>query len=320
MKTSLKSLCGGGHLPVTRHSSLPWRHHSSLVTRHLSLVTAAAVLAAATAAASPMPAGWRQADFAAELYRHAVATANSGDNVVLSPWGVADCFALLQTSAKGDTARGMAFALQLGGAEPPAPNEVAATFREARTALSRAARADASIEESGTNGTFRLSAKWDSAAAEILDTPLCSALRLPCVGGTFEMLAITPSPSNTLGEVEARLGRAFFDRLASAPRTTSAEPICPRFEIQAQFDLKAVLSPMGMAAFFADNAAGQSVFLAVGDEGIEASVITGVPLPHAKTADSAETARPVKPTPPFLFIIRETRTGLIIFLGRDMKP
>lgn len=284
------------------------------------LLTAALALLASDAMAHTTPAGWRQADFAASLYRSAVSSAAAAENVVLSPWGVANLFAQLQTGAKGDTARGMAFALQLGSVESPAPDEVAATFREARTALSRAARVDASVEESGTNGTFRFSAKWDTAAADILDTPLCSALRLPCVGGTFEMLAINPSPSNTLGEVEARLGRAFFDRLATAPRTASKRPTQPCFAIRAQLDLKPVLSPMGMAAFFKDNAAGQLVSLAASDEGIEASVATAVPLSYAKAAASAKTVRQVEPTPPFIFIIRETRTGLIIFLGRVAKP
>ena len=132
MTTSLDSRRGGGH---------------SLVTRRSSLVTAvAAVLAAATAAASPTPAAWRQADFAADLYRRSAAVGGADENVVLSPWGVANLFALMQTGARGDTARGMAFALQLGGAEPPAPDEVAATFKEARTNLSRAANDDVALE------------------------------------------------------------------------------------------------------------------------------------------------------------------------------
>ena len=131
MKTPWNSRRGYGHLLVTRHSSL---------------VTAAAALVAAAAAASPAPAPWRQADFAADLYRKAASVQPADENVVMSPWGVANLFALLQTGARGDTARGMAFALQLGGVEPPEPDAVAATFRESRTNLERAANDDVALE------------------------------------------------------------------------------------------------------------------------------------------------------------------------------
>ena len=111
-----------------------------------AILTAVAALTfcsnGAKAAGATAPAPWRQADFAARLYSTAVSAAKSDENVVLSPWGVANLFALLQTGARGDTARGMAFALQLGGAETPAPDAVASTFHEARTNLSRAARED----------------------------------------------------------------------------------------------------------------------------------------------------------------------------------
>lgn len=76
--------------------------------------------AAAPRAAAQSP--WRQADFAADLYRRAAAVRPAGENVVLSPWGVANLFALLQTGARGDTAKGMAFALDaeaLRGASGP---------------------------------------------------------------------------------------------------------------------------------------------------------------------------------------------------------
>ena len=119
---------------------------SYFVIRHSYFVLATAALAAATASASPTPAPWRQVGFAADFYRRAVAEKSADENAVLSPWGVANLFALLQTGARGDTARGMAFALQLGGAEPPAPDAVAATFREARTNLSRSANEEVVLE------------------------------------------------------------------------------------------------------------------------------------------------------------------------------
>lgn len=94
-------------------------------------------LFASTLAADPVP--WRQADFAADLYRNAASAAGGNANVILSPWGVASLFGLLQTGARGDTARGMAAALRLG-ADDPAPDETAATFRNARAAIGAAGR------------------------------------------------------------------------------------------------------------------------------------------------------------------------------------
>ena len=131
----------GGNAAALHSAATP----PPFIRRAAALVIAAAA-AAAAAAASPAP--WRQADFAARLYGTAVSASPADENVVLSPWGVANLFALLQTGARGDTAKGMAFALQLGGVEPPAPDETAATFREARTNLSRAANADVALERS----------------------------------------------------------------------------------------------------------------------------------------------------------------------------
>ena len=155
MKTPWNSRRGYGHLLVTRHSSL--------------VTAAAAVLVAAAAAASPAPAPWRQADFAADLYRKAASVQLADENVVLSPWGVANLFALLQTGARGDTAKGMAFALQLGGVEPPEPDETAATFRESRTNLERAANDDVALELSDSlwlKPGFALSESFRSLARD----------------------------------------------------------------------------------------------------------------------------------------------------------
>lgn len=285
------------------------------VRKTLSLsfaIAANAVLALPSIAKNAAPAAWRQADFAAEFYRHAAAVAGDGADVAVSPLGAARYFADRLRENSGNTARGMAFALQLGGAETPAAAELVATFREVDTALSRAVRRDASVAESGTNGTFRFSAKWDSAAAEVLETPLCSALRIPCTGGTFELLAITPSPSNTLAEIESRLGRPFLDRLMAAPRSKPESPAPPAFRFRAVVDLNPVLSPIGMAAFFAGNAVSQGIAISANAVGIEAAVATGPEvLEIPEIPDSQETL-----SRPFLFLIRETRTGLILFIGR----
>ena len=129
----------------------PFLLSSPFVLRSLSFVLRTsyfvlAAMAAALSAKAGSAAAWRQADFAASLYRTTLSSAAADDNIVLSPWGVANLFALLQTGARGDTAKGMAFALQLGGVETPAPDAVAKTFKEARTNLTRAANDSVTLE------------------------------------------------------------------------------------------------------------------------------------------------------------------------------
>ena len=417
MKTPWNSRRGYGHLLVTRHSSL--------------VTAAAAVLVAAAAAASPAPAPWRQADFAAELYRKAASVQPADENVVLSPWGVANLFALLQTGARGDTARGMAFALQLGGVEPPAPDAVAATFRESRTNLERAVNDDVALELSdslwikpgfalsegfrslardafdadvrltwmGAKGrkeinafvaekthdrikdliqppvlddpltrlvavdTVYLKAKWqtpfkkdatrdrtfhapggdvevpylhDTRHAEILDAPECAALRLPYRYGSMEMLVVLPSPSNTLADVEARLGRPYLDRLAASPWRGEAVLAIPKFDFGSEHDLKPILEPMGMGAAFdparADfsgiapqlyvGTAIQKANVTVDESGTEAAAATFAVMLEGCIGpmENVPPPRPFVADKPFLFLIRETRTGLILFLGRVCKP
>ena len=403
-----------------------------LVTRHSSLVTAAAVVFAAVVAAAgaTAPAAWRQADFAASLYRTALPSAAANDNIVLSPWGVANLFALLQTGARGDTARGMAFALQLGGAETPAPDAVAKTFKEARANLSRAANENVTLElsdsiwlapgfnvnpkfaaltgeafdaevrstemgaagrktinafvEDKTHGriknlivppilddpltrlvavdTIYLKAKWQSPFekgstydqvfhapggdaqasflhakrhAEILDAPECAALRLPYRGGTMEMLVVLPSPSNTLAEVEARLGGPWLDRLAATPWRGEAKIALPKFDFGSEHNLNPVLVPMGMGAAFdpvlADFGGIASIPLCIGpamqkanvtvdEDGTVAAAATYAAMATKSISLPKTPPRPFVADRPFLFIIRETRTGLILFMGRVTKP
>lgn len=393
-------------------------------------VSALAALALSAAEAATIPTAWRQADFAADIYRRAASLKDAQENVVLSPWGVANLFALLQTGACGDTARGMAFALQLGGVEAPTPDEVAATFREARTALSRAANEDVALELSDslwlapgfepaaefldrarsdfdaearatkmgaagrkaindfvadkTHGriknligppilddpmtslvavdTVYLKAKWFQAfdkhatrdetfhapagdvkvpflharrQAQILDAPECAALRLPYRRSSLEMLLILPSPTNTLAEIEGRIGGPWLDRLAASPWQGEAVLAIPKFDFGSQHDLRPILEPMGMAAAFSpadadfsNIAQGLSIATAmqkanitVDEDGTEAAAGTFVAMMAAGAPmGNRPPPRPFVADRPFLFLIRETRTGLILFMGRVVKP
>ena len=395
----------------------------------LRRIAALVIAALSTAVSAADCAAWRQADFAARLYSTAVSAAPADENVVLSPWGVANLFAMLQTGARGDTARGMAFALQLGGAEPPAPEETAATFHEARTNLERAARENVTLElsdslwlapgfkvasdfsarardafdaearttEMGAKGreainafvaekthdrikdliqppvlddpltrlvavdTVYLKAKWQNPFkknatydqsfhalggdvevpflhatrhAEILDAPECAVLRLPYRYDSMEMLVILPSPSNALMDIEAKLSGPWLDRLAASPWQGEVAIALPKFDFGSEHDLKPILEPMGMGAAFDSTRADfsgiapslyisdavQKANVTVDEEGTEAAAATFAEMRLTAIRPGSRPPRPFVADRPFLFIIRETRTGLILFLGRVCKP
>ena len=175
----------------------------------------------------------------------------------------------------------------------------------------------------------------DTRHAEILDAPECAALRLPYRYGSMEMLVLLPSPSNTLADVEARLGRPYLDRLAASPWRGEAALALPKFDFGSDHDLKSILEPMGMGAAFdvgrADfsgiapqlyiGTAIQKANVTVDESGTEAAAATvAVMLERSAGPIRKDPPRPFVADRPFLFLIRETRTGLILFLGRVCKP
>jgi serpin B len=107
----------------------------------------------------------------------------------------------------------------------------------------------------------------------------------------------------------------------------------PKFKFAAKLDLKETLIAMGMNDAFDDKAADFSgmtgkpdlfisfavhkAFIAVDEEGTEAAAATAVGM--------ALRGPPPKPLPfnvdrPFVFLIRDNRTGSILFLGRVLDP
>ena len=175
----------------------------------------------------------------------------------------------------------------------------------------------------------------DTRHAEILDAPECAALRLPYRFGSAEMLVLLPSPSNTLAEVEAKLSGPWLDRLAAKPWRGEAVLALPKFDFGSEHDLSKTLPYMGMGAAFdparADfsgiapqlyiGTAMQKANVTVDEAGTEAAAATFAAMPAcAMPGPPPPPPRPFVADKPFLFLIRETRTGLVLFLGRVCKP
>ena len=109
----------------------------------------------------------------------------------------------------------------------------------------------------------------------------------------------------------------------------------PKFKMTSEFDLGDVLASMGMSLAFSDKAdfSGMSAqeqlyfsavihkaFVDVNEEGTEAAAATAVAVRLA-----AELPRPEEPVEfradhPFMFLIRDSRTQAVLFLGRLVNP
>jgi serpin B len=109
----------------------------------------------------------------------------------------------------------------------------------------------------------------------------------------------------------------------------------PRWKSESGFSLKRELSALGMEKAFSPAAefggmtdkgdiqvseVVHKAFVEVTEQGTEAAAATGALM--AATAAAPDPKPPVvfRADHPFLYVLRDTQTGAILFLGRLMKP
>ena len=149
------------------------------------------------------------------------------------------------------------------------------------------------------------------------------------------MLVLLPSLSNTLADVEAKMSGAWLERLVERPWRGMADIALPKFDFDSEHDLKSMLISMGMTAPFNGLVANfrgiasgslsittaiQKANVTVDEEGTEAAAASYVTMGRGRPHDDPAPQRSFVADRPFLFLIRETSTGLILFVGRVMKP
>ena len=174
----------------------------------------------------------------------------------------------------------------------------------------------------------------DIRTVEILDTSECAVLRLPYRSSETEMLVVLPSSSNTLADIEAKISGVWLERLVERPWRGMADIALPKFDFDSEHDLKPMLISMGMATPFEPQSADfsgiaprhlvistaiQKANVTVDEEGTEATAASYATMSRGRP-HGAPPQRSFVADHPFLFLIRETRTGLILFVGRVMKP
>jgi serpin B len=157
------------------------------------------------------------------------------------------------------------------------------------------------------------------------------AVTLPYDGGELEMVVLLPGQGK-FAEFEKSLNAGNVGSIINAVTPKQVALSLPSYKYESEFSLGEVLAAMGMPIAFSGQAdfSGMTgnrelsisevvhkAFVAVDEAGTEAAAATAVIM--------RATAMPVMPLEvtvdrPFIFLIRDIKTGSVIFVGRVMNP
>jgi serpin B len=148
----------------------------------------------------------------------------------------------------------------------------------------------------------------------------------------FSMCFLLPKAVNGIFQLEQNINQTQLDILLKKAKVEDLETVkIPRFEFSFFIPADSILQKMNLQSMYdfrnelnpiADNLAVSSVkqktFIKINESGTEASAATVIELKE-------EAPNKVKPKDfiadrPFLFIIRDKKSGAILFLGRVMNP
>jgi serpin B len=160
------------------------------------------------------------------------------------------------------------------------------------------------------------------------------ALELPYKGGAMSMVVLLPDDAGGLDGLEQRLDAAHLAVWLGALRPRDKVDVqLPRFRAEATLPLGDLLQQLGVRLLFGDDAdlsrmlasgerglkvsgAFHKAFVAVDEEGAEAAAATAVVV----TREAVEEPPAFHADRPFVWLIRDQRSGLIYFLGRVVDP
>lgn len=159
------------------------------------------------------------------------------------------------------------------------------------------------------------------------------ALRLPYKGGLSMLLLLPKKGGKGLPGLESALSEKTLQGVRAGLAEQKVKVFIPKFTFSSGFSLNGALAGLGMPTAFTDAAdfsgmdgkkdlyiqkAFHKAFVEVNEEGTEAAAATGVAM-GLKSMPMFDFAV-FRADRPFLFFIEDTKTGLILFMGRVEDP
>lgn len=161
-----------------------------------------------------------------------------------------------------------------------------------------------------------------------------SCVELPYGQGNFNMIILLPETGVDIQEIIAALTPESWNSIIQSLSDREVVIQLPRFKFEYKNTLNDELTGMGMGLAFSDQADFSKIssparlaisrvlhktFVEVNEEGTEAAAVTAVEIVNTSIG---ETAPPVFffVNRPFVFAIRESDTGAIVFMGSVKNP
>jgi serpin B len=157
------------------------------------------------------------------------------------------------------------------------------------------------------------------------------AIELPYLGDQLAMLVIAPT-LHQFADFVSRFDDARLDEIARSLRPRAIDVQLPQFQFTTELNLNSQLGALGLDSAFDTYAADFSgittdenltisevitqTFIGVDEEGTDGEAATVVP----RSPPAGFAARPVRIDRPFLFVVRDIATGLVLQIGRVVDP
>jgi serpin B len=161
-------------------------------------------------------------------------------------------------------------------------------------------------------------------------------LEMPYVGSALSMVVLLPREIDGLPALEGTLSAKTIHAWTQKLSRQIVQVEFPRFTMTMFYPIDVALRAMGMRDAFSQKDADFSgatssgslfigavmhkAFVEVNERGTEAAAATGLAKCAAKGDESPPPPPVFRADHPFLFLIRDMRSGSILFIGRVMNP
>jgi len=160
-------------------------------------------------------------------------------------------------------------------------------------------------------------------------TTAAVALDLPYGTDRFSMMILLPLSGENIESFVSSLNEAALTQISEGFVESEIDIAVPKFKLEYKNSLKPMLARMGMSLAFSDFADFSKInpslslcitdvkhksYVEVNEEGTEAAAVTSVEVGVTSIGSSFRVDRP------FVFLIREKKSGTILFVGKVVDP